>query len=442
MMLWADQLRVANPRRSLTLAPWLMLVWANTHGAFYFGLLFLTCCWMGSCLDKSAPAGGLNWRWLAACWGATLLTPYGWNYHLQQVTERLQSDANQLAVVASRHWEPIYTATNQALHLFEYWSGMLVIMILLVGRLWGQRPTWQLVAPNLAFAGLSLVHIRTNYLWAPLWFYTILILLKQYTWSGLSSKKWNALLVLLITFLAARTCWECYTRPYRGQFLGLGLGYLNPQREVEFIETHRQLGTRLYNSYEHGGYILWKLGPETQVMMDSRAFPYRICFGEYLAFAQGQNFSEFTAKYPADAALISWRDRECLRQFIRHPSWHCIFTGPVGAIFSRTRLDTESDPTRFMGIYSSDQLLQVFAGLMDLGDLRAAEELMAGAKGRMVLGRDQLVLQALSQHLQGLRQIESKDYAGALNTLEEAARAGFYVNHSLLDALRDWKRRQ
>ncbi len=228
----------------------------------------------------------------------------------------------------------------------------------------------------------------------------------------------------------------------------MGPGYLNPELEAEFV-AQNHLGPRLYNGYDNGGYLIWRLSPQCQVMMDSRAFPYRSWFADFLAFSQGLQFEALTQRYPADVAVISWRDRALLRQFSAQPEvWRAVYTGPSAAVFQRTRLPAPAlkpslppGYSRFSQLQSPQQGLLVFSGLLDLGDVEAADEALRCCQQNLLTPPDSRILPALELHMRGLRQVQRKDYADALITLEEGERLQVYVNHSLLEALRQWRQK-
>ncbi|MGA2904249.1 MAG: hypothetical protein ABSD98_10485, partial [Candidatus Korobacteraceae bacterium] len=54
---------------------------------------------------------------------------------------------------------------------------------------------------------------------------------------------------------------------------GTGLGWWVPQGAAEFIEREHLPGN-LFNSYNTGGYLVWKLGPQYMDYIDGRALPF------------------------------------------------------------------------------------------------------------------------------------------------------------------------
>lgn len=415
--------------RLLWTIPLLLIVWANTHGAFFFGFLFVLLATLGRLLDRQFDR--VSGVWLTACSVCLMATPYGWDYLVQQYSVRIASPNSQLAVAISAHWEPVYRAANLKLHLAEYW----VAMVVLLAAAWPRKvfPGWRLMLPTLAFAAYSLVHIRSSYLWPTVWLYAM-FLCKPH-WGHRSAR----LLAGLLVCVCCRAILESYAVPYRGGYLGWGEGYLNPRLESEFVSLN-QLGPRLYNSYDCGGYLLWS---GHQVMMDSRAFPYLDWLPQYLRLVAGQDFEDLTRAMPAQAAVVAWRDRDWIRQFGAHSEqWEYIYSGPAAAVFrertpSAIALQYPANfADRFDSLRNLQQVLQIFAGLMEVGDLASAELLVRAARRSFWIGHDDRILPALELHLHGLNLVQRHQYKAALECLERGERLKIYVNHDLLKALR------
>ena len=137
--------------------------------------------------------------------------------------------------------------------------------------------------------------------------------------------------VAVFIYLAAIACWGAWARPFPQSWLGFGVGYVNPVVEAEYVARHG-LGPRLYNVGDAGGYLLWRLGPEVQVMADSRSFPYLAWFDEHFALIHGRGFEGFRRAIrptprcgPRQAARCSTASSR------RRPGAR--FYGPTSAVF-------------------------------------------------------------------------------------------------------------
>lgn len=128
--------------------------------------------------------------------------------------------------------------------------------------------------------------------------------------------------------------YESYARQYAESWLGYGVSYRNPVEEAEYL-SRTSLGPKLYNIFDSGGYLLWRLYPQYRVMVDSRSFPYLGWFRDQYDFANGEIFDKFLAKYPADVAIIDHLKGPVWRNFARSPEWRLVFYGPAAAVFVR-----------------------------------------------------------------------------------------------------------
>src|SRR5262249_40944801 len=134
-------------------------------------------------------------------------------------------------------------------------------------------------------------------------------------------------------WLSAATVRDAWLRPWPDSWLGFGIAYNNPVAEAEFL-ARRAAGEpgaaprRLYNLFESGAYLLWRLHPRYLVMTDARSFPYLSWFTDQVRFTYGGIFDDFQARYPARLAVIEHRHAACERNFLASPDWRTIFYGP------------------------------------------------------------------------------------------------------------------
>lgn len=77
-------------------------------------------------------------------------------------------------------------------------------------------------------------------------------------------------MVALLLLLGGRASFDAWRNPQFGAWLGFGIGYINPVPEAEFLAS-QQLGPRMYNLFDSGGYLLWRLYPQYRVMVDVEA---------------------------------------------------------------------------------------------------------------------------------------------------------------------------
>ena len=308
--------------------PLLFLFWANLHGGFTAGLFLFglilgglaierICAdrWpaLAASLDEPLPAwADLRRMGLAFVMAAavTLLNPYGWRLY----AEIYQSLTDRFMLDTLREWQPVS---------FRGWAGQayglyLIGLAVLIGG-WYRRIEpirWLILFTTLA---LSLLHWRNV---------TLFLIVSLPLFAELLAAVGDSCLRLLPRlkthahesrwFLAATAAcalffwgpdhlshvWRSGTVPERYFEL---TGY--PIEAVRWIRDHRdEVGTKLYNDYEHGGFLLWQL-PGVKVFIDGRMPGWRI--GNRRIFEDYVNLNRDPARelplldrYRVDWALI------------------------------------------------------------------------------------------------------------------------------------------
>ena len=347
--------------------PCITLVWANAHGGHVLLAPLLLAGAAGEALNRRlSPGLGFSNRqyghlllaW-ALCAVAVCLTPYGLAYPLQHLSEMVASGAARPDTVWNTAYQPIYARNPlDFLSLPQIFIAMALLLLGAMVALWrrsppGWRLDYALALGLLAYLPLSVMIVRTAYFWPALACYTLVHLAyvagRSQTNSAqassaqpLASPPWqcqakNAASVLAFASLAASTAYQAYFRPEPASWLGFGIGYTNPVPEADFL-ARAKLGNRFYNTFDSGGYLIWRLFPQYQVMVDPRSFPYLDWFADQYDFANGRRFDEFLVKYPADVAIIDLQKVTCWINFLQAPGWRLLFYGPTAAVFARADL--------------------------------------------------------------------------------------------------------
>lgn len=353
----------ARPRAgelSLGCVPVIVLVWVNSHGGFILLAPFLVLSAVGELLnrrfspDLALPRPVL--RRLLGAWGlcglAVVATPYGLRYPLQLVDEYLLVRTPRPDMAWNSAYQAVLAWPSLAA---EYLPPLLLLAFVLAALLAfqaglgapGGRVDWAVVLVNAAYVPLYLLYVRSTQ-WAPVVFgWSAFYLLARIRDGGLAARlpvrfaaRAGALLaglaVLAAVGLGARTVRTAWVTPSTGSWPGFGIGYINPVAEAEYLASlELPQGTRLYNIFDSGSYLLWRLHPRYRVMTDSRSFPYLGWFEDQYRFALGESFDEFLARYPADIAVIDHLKERCQRNFLAAPDWQLVFYGPTAAIFVR-----------------------------------------------------------------------------------------------------------
>ncbi|ULA60068.1 MAG: conserved membrane protein of unknown function [Nitrospira sp.] len=292
LTIWSRMQR--GQRQWVWALPPLFLVWANLHGGFTAGLFIITVLLSLSFLARvciewkivQAPRDESVLSWdairlytiaLIVSLAVTFLNPYGWRLYV----EIYESLTDHFMIDTLREWQPVS---------FQGWAGraygfyLLGLIGLMAGWYRRVEPVrWVLLALML---GLSLLHWRNV---------TLFLIVSLPLVAELCAAAADSLLrcvpvlrshapgaVFVLSIVAATALY------------GLGTEHLEhvwqsgrtpevyferteyPIEAVRWIRSHRdETGTRLYNDYSYGGFLLWQL-PGERIFIDGRMPAWRI----------------------------------------------------------------------------------------------------------------------------------------------------------------------
>jgi hypothetical protein len=247
-VLLALTLCVLESRRRLWLLPVILLAWANLHGGYFLGW-----CVCGAYCAAALLARRRDWPLWTASAAAVLasgLNPNGFHvlgtlgaYRSSYMTSRLNEWARP------QLWPP------------QWWTVLLAAAAAVL--LWQARRVR--LSDWLLFAGLSavaLTAVRNLVLVAivaPLILGTYIPFWKR----GVARVTQVAAAAALAAGIACGAVW--------GGFFRFGAAeWKFPSGAADFLLAHGG-GGRLFNTYEHGGYLIWRLWPQQRVFIDGRA---------------------------------------------------------------------------------------------------------------------------------------------------------------------------
>ena len=137
---------------------------------------------------------------------------------------------------------------------------------------------------------------------------------------------------------------------------GTGLGWWFPQRAAEFIEREKVPG-EIFNTYDEGGYLTWKLGPERHDYIDGRAIPFGVVrmqrHGQLLASPPDSPlWQEEVASYNINTVILPLARHDGislvrLQDFCKSKVWKPVYLDEVSAVFVRRTAQTEDLLQRF-----------------------------------------------------------------------------------------------
>ena len=310
-----------------------MVLWANLHGAFITGFLLLGATIGGEVLKRWLPGRPwpvLSWPrigWLtltaALSGGAILLNPVGPRI-LRYVVNIWSNPAIRGAIA---EWQPTGTELGTSLIFLGSLVGYLLILNL---RRRYPDPTEILLL--LVTAWLALGGVR-NLLWyglvlAPL--LTRALAGRQERPDPLPHPVLNTILLALVTLIALlSTPWLKGLLPLPANLHGT-LGADTPVATAEAIREYGLTG-RVFNQMESGGYLFWRLWPDTQVFIDSRIELYPdAVWQDYLHISAGRpGYQELLDRYDVHYLVLNRSFQGGLAQQLQDsPAWTWIYENP------------------------------------------------------------------------------------------------------------------
>ena len=275
----------------LWLLPVLMVAWVNLHLGFIAGLALLVAYAGTELLEaiasrtKRVEAVQRLHRaapWLLASVVATLVNPWGWGiYRAIALQQRVESQ--HVFLLAEWIGLPLTpSAIFNSLSLRQPGGALYILLAIaiLAALLALLRAEW-----GAAILLLGGSYVATRYVRMGAVFACVLVIVAGpiltdalYRCGVRVQKSWvrsaAAAAVAALAVLVAVRCFDLATNRFylRGateSTFGAGLSWWFPERAAEFI-VNNNLPGQVFNSYNEGGFLSWKLGPERLVTIDGR----------------------------------------------------------------------------------------------------------------------------------------------------------------------------
>jgi len=302
-----------NPRLLWWTLP-LTLLWVNLHAGFALGLalsaLFLAGGVIEGALGFHPQPNAPRLRTAAFIFVLDLmivpLNPNGLRMFSYPI-ETLRSTAMQTYIA---EW------ASPNFHHAEYWPFLLVVLATFAALSWSRlevRPRDLLLIVVSLYAGLSSIRMMP-------WFVLIAVPLlseRLGTWQGGNSQRQhpqaasrsvlNGVIVLAMAVFGTVHVVQVIRSQPQAEMQRF------PVRAVAFLQTHPPFGP-IFNHYDWGGYLIWRLYPSTRVFIDGRADLYGQLqldqFADTYQFKGAwqqtlQRWHIHTVLVPADSALAT-----------------------------------------------------------------------------------------------------------------------------------------
>jgi Flp pilus assembly protein TadD len=374
-LLWRQH---ESGRARLWLLPILMIAWVNLHLGFMAGLALLGGYVMVEALEmvwpkcRQAAAARLrrSWPWLLASFGATFLNPWGWGIwralvqqegamaaHSQWITEwvSVPVDWNLMATGFS------VRNTGGAFYLLLLIAAVAVPVAVLRRQLGA-------AVLLMGAALLAIRHVRFEALFSIVMVVAagaVFTSALEAGWAKIKHARsglvfWSKGLALAAAVLvAALACIRgsglVTDRSYLGATdlgsFGSGLSWWFPERAAAFLERENIPG-QIFNTYNEGGYIVWRLGPKYLDYIDGRAIPFGPGLFErnielMATPPESPEWRREAERYDINAIIVPLGRYyglpfPVLQEFCAGDAWRPVYLDEVSAVFVRRRPENAS----------------------------------------------------------------------------------------------------
>jgi len=384
--------------------PALMLVWVNTHGAFILAAPFVVIT-AAATLARMPHRAAHIMAAAALCGLAILTNPYGSAYPAQLLTETLRFTARP-DLADNNAYMTTFASGGEYYHLPE----LLLWMIALLAFVSRQRPNgWHItLLLCCVYMPLYLIYIRASFLLPALAGYGVIHLSRTVAWPRVTP----ALACAAFVFLGGRAIAQAVLYPETGAWVGFGIGTTQPVEEAEFL-ARGDYGSRIYNTYNAGGYLIWRLYPRYQVMVDARSFPYLDWYAELREFTRSSDpavFRAFLDRHPADVALVDFQEGQVWRSFLKTPGWRPAYYGPNAAVFVRSATARAEAAPSLTHLRNGRDAALIFDFATAVGDYPTAWTVLAQVEGPLVRQTNPADVQRMVTYRDGHRALQAGAY--------------------------------
>jgi tetratricopeptide (TPR) repeat protein len=369
VLLWQQH---QSGRARLWLLPILMMAWVNLHLGFIAGFALIAAYVVVEALDmvwwerRGAAAERLRscWPWLVATCVATLVNPWGWEIFAAVFRQTNAMDTLTLWTSewgsASLNWTVMSLGLSLRNPTGAFYLMLLIAAVAVLVAL--LRREFGAAALVSGAAMIAVRHIRFEALFAIV---TVVVggavlasARAELSQRGEASVRWTwfskgltiGLALVAVMLVCLRSADLVSGRRYLasgdelGSF-GTGLSWWFPEGAAAFIERENLPG-QIFNSYNDGGYFIWRLGAKYPDYIDGRTIPFgpklierntilMRSLPDSLAWqreAQDRGINTIFVPLGRSNGLHLF---PVLRQFCASDTWRPVYLDEVSAVFMR-----------------------------------------------------------------------------------------------------------
>lgn len=327
-----------------TPSPWLyplMILWANLHGGFVVGDMMLACFCLGTLIDSRGNVRKISRLliWSAGGIAVSCLNPNG---PYAFVLAFNLSASSLSATFVSEFISTFQSfATGFARPVIIVLWGMIATTLLALAIAGKNRWADLLVMTLLGY--LALAYTRNMAFFAvgaaPYTAYCIQRAMNRYE-TGPGRRMVIALLTSLSIAIAALGSYQLIPQLKERNKL-----HDIPAPAADFIRETGLAG-RMFNSYDWGGYLIWRLYPSHQVFIDGRVIREQ-ALAEYIAIVNadtrggaGGDYRALIDRYGIEFFLIKPFSPDgtlypLVKRLLMDPGWSAVYLDDLSCIFAR-----------------------------------------------------------------------------------------------------------
>ena len=276
-LLLAATLLILELRRPLWLLPLLFALWSNCHGDFVLGWAAMGAYCAEALLlrrrGKPDPHQRRLWICCALAIAASGLNPNGF-----RSVQFLLASHNSLIQSRVWEWKPPTFWPPQPFNVIL----VLALAVLLLARRRVRPADWILFGLYALATIMAARNLMLSGIVGPI------LIAAYFPWTRALPRALQYLAPLLLAAAAAAPIARGDAFQFRA------IAWNRPSGAADFLLAHPTTG-RLFNSYEQGGYLIWRLAPPQPVFIDSRALNESV-YRDFLSIANN---------HPDAAALLT-----------------------------------------------------------------------------------------------------------------------------------------
>ncbi len=366
-------------RAPLWLLPLLMVVWVNLHFGFAAGLGLVLAYVVTELLetivsDARRRAAMQRLRnasgWLVCTALATLVNPWGWGIYRALLRQERANGPQQYWI---GEWLGVplnWTVVRSSLSLRQTKGAIYALLAIAVIAALLAVLRAQLGAAILL---LGATYPAAHYVRMGAVFSCVAVVVAGPVLSAATARlaSWirpprirsliASAAVVLFAAIALLRSFDLVTNRYYFHgtdeaIFGPGLGWWFPQRAAEFIQREKLPG-EIFNTYNEGGYLTWKLGPQRRVYIDGRDTLYGVPriqrHGELLLRPPDSPiWEQETSRYNINTIILPLARYDGiqlvrLQDFCNSKEWRPVYLDEISAVFVRRTPQTEEVIQRF-----------------------------------------------------------------------------------------------